>query len=62
MRVREEVEIEKILKYKKELEELLKDERLVHELLKDSESRYKLLFVAGALKINLPILVKSPKK
>jgi len=54
--------LKKIIKYRKELEELLKDERVVHELLRDSESRYKLLFVAGALKINLPILVKSPKK
>ncbi len=49
----------RVEEYRKDLMELLQDEQVVRELLRDEDTRYKLLFVAGALKI--PISLEERK-
>lgn len=45
-----------VKEYRSRLIELLSDERIVYSLLSDPNMRYKLLYVAGALKIPLPLV------
>ena len=52
---RKKVLVRKVREYRRRLVELLSDERIVFSLLRDPEMRFKLLYVAGALKIPLPL-------
>ncbi len=45
----------KLIKMRDRLEELLQDRRLLSSILADPEMRYKLFFVAGALRIKIPL-------
>ena len=47
--------VRRVLEMRRRLEELLRDERILYSLLSDPEMRYKLLYVAGALRIPLPL-------
>jgi len=49
--------LERVLKLRGELEELLRDPRVLEALLADPEYRYKILAIAGLLRIDLPISV-----
>mgnify|MGYP000409701936 CR=1 FL=1 len=51
--------VRKVLEYRDRLEDLLRDERIVYSLLRDPDMRYKLLLVAGALKLRVPLLAPS---
>lgn len=51
----DEALLRKVLEYRERLIELLRDERIVRSLLNDPQTRYKLFYVAGALKIPIPL-------